>query len=130
MSSVHELTPDLDNDILYVKGIQMTTKSFRACVFILDELLSCYDCHQFLIPVPPTAYVYHKEIAHPMDFRTLEFNLYNDKYKEFHEFIIDLNLIWENAKQFHRSFDPIYQQADNLHKRFENIVTFLDGGER
>ncbi|KAI8378689.1 Bromodomain-containing protein, partial [Choanephora cucurbitarum] len=68
----------------------------------------------FLIPVPRTAFVYHHEIKQPMDFRTLEQNLYSNKYNTYEEFVRDLELIWNNARQFHRSFDLIYQQAENL----------------
>jgi hypothetical protein len=128
MAQIQDLTQDFDSQTLHLHGVSMAAKPFRQCVFILDELLSCFDCYQFLIPVPSTAVVYHKEIKTPMDFKTLERNLYNDKYKEYKDFIADLCLIWDNAKSFHRSFDPLYQQADNLCKRYQSIVAFMYGG--
>ncbi|KAI9483618.1 MAG: hypothetical protein EXX96DRAFT_536935 [Benjaminiella poitrasii] len=121
---------DLASDILHIQGVTMAPKKFRQCVFVIDELLSCYDCFQFLIPVPPTAIVYHNEIKNPMDFRTLERNLFNNKYATYEDFVADLSLIWNNAKLFHRSFDTIYQQAENLCKRYESLVAFLNGGEQ
>lgn len=128
MAQPYDLTQDLDSQTLHVQGVSMAAKPFRQCVFILDELLSCFDCYQFLIPVPATAVVYHKEIKTPMDFKTLEQNLYNDKYKQYEEFIRDLCLIWDNAKSFHRNFDPLYQQAENLYKRYQSIASFMEGG--
>ena len=124
-------TPDIHNDTaLQLKGVTMVATAFRHCIFILDELLSCYDCFQFLAPVPLAAVVYHTEIKKPMDFRTLENNLYGNKYKEYNDFAQDLELIWSNARQFHRSFDLIYQQAENLNKRYIGLEAFIQGGPR
>lgn len=118
------------NDLLQVKGVTMPAKAFRHCIFILNELLSCYDCFQFLAPVPLTAVVYHTEIKKPMDFKTLENNLYQNKYKEYEDFAQDLCHIWDNAKVFHRSFDMIYQQAENLNKRYLGLEEFIQGGPK
>lgn len=120
----------VDANVLQVKGVTMAAQAFRHCIFILDELLSCYDCFQFLAPVPLTAVVYHTEIKHPMDFNTLENNLYQNKYQEYKDFEQDLCLIWNNAKLFHRSFDMIYQQAENLYKRYMSLEDFVNGGPK
>lgn len=120
----------VDTNVLQVKGVTMAAQAFRHCIFILDELLSCYDCFQFLAPVPLTAVVYHTEIKYPMDFNTLENNLYQNKYKEYKDFEQDLCLIWNNAKLFHRSFDMIYQQAENLYKRYMSLEDFVNGGPK
>lgn len=120
----------LSNETLQLKGVTMPAKTFRCCIFILDELLSCYDCFQFLAPVPATALVYHTEIKSPMDFKTLECSLYQNKYKDYNHFAQDLCLIWDNAKLFHRSFDMIYQQAENLSKRYVGLYEFVQGGPR
>ncbi|KAI8967980.1 hypothetical protein BDF20DRAFT_917220 [Mycotypha africana] len=117
------------SSVLNVPDVTMTAQAFRQCIFVIDELLSCYDCYQFLIPIPATAFVYLKEIERPMDFKTLEQNLYNNKYRQYEDFIADLSLIWKNAKRFHRTFDPIYQQAENLAKRYESLERFLNGGD-
>ncbi|KAI8378327.1 hypothetical protein BD560DRAFT_445170 [Blakeslea trispora] len=120
--------PQTEHNELLIRGVNTPSEDFRKCVFVIDELLSCFDCHQFLIPVPKTAFVYHHEIKQPMDFKTLEQNLYDGKYNTYEEFVCDLELIWNNARQFHRSFDPIYQQAENLCGRFRAISTYLNGG--
>lgn len=117
-------------EMLNLEGIQMNVKSFRLCVFVLDELLSCYDCCQFLAPVPKAAHVYHTEIKKPMDFSTLEQQLYKNQYAEFKDFAADLQLIWNNAKSFHRPFDLLYQQAVNLQTKYDNIMKFVQGGSR
>ncbi|KAG2232705.1 hypothetical protein BDF21DRAFT_365918 [Thamnidium elegans] len=128
LTQVRDIT--LTSETLQLKGVTMPAKTFRRCIFILDELLSCYDCFQFLAPVPATALVYHTEISSPMDFKTLECNLYQNKYKDYNHFAQDLCLIWENAILFHRSFDMIYQQAENLSKRYISLSEFIQGGPR
>ncbi|GAA5804976.1 hypothetical protein HPULCUR_010486 [Helicostylum pulchrum] len=120
----------LTSETLQLKGVTMPAKTFRRCIFILDELLSCYDCFQFLAPVPASALVYHTEIRSPMDFKTLECNLYQNKYKDYNHFAQDLCLIWDNAQLFHRSFDLIYQQAENLSKRYVRLSEYIQGGPR
>jgi hypothetical protein len=115
---------------LNIPNITMSATSFRRCNFILNELLSCYDCYQFMTPVPLTAVIYHKEVKHPMDFKTLERNLFSNKYNNYEEFYQDLSLIWENTKLFHRSFDMIYQQAEKLLARYNALDAFLSGGPK
>lgn len=128
--SLEERSATQAGDCLNISGISMPASCFRRCIFILNELLSCYDCFQFLTPVPLTAVVYHREIKQPMDFATLENNLYANKYNTYNDFYQDLALIWNNAKLFHRSFDLIYQQAENLLNRYNGLVEFLNGGQK
>ncbi|GAN09520.1 hypothetical protein MAM1_0272c09050 [Mucor ambiguus] len=115
---------------LGAKKMNLSPDQFRQCVFIIDELVSTYDCHQFMTPVPPTAVIYHSQIKHPMDLKTLEQNLFSNKYKNVKDFAKDLFLIWENAMRFHLSVDPIYQQALTLKKRYDEIILFIRGGKR
>jgi hypothetical protein len=130
MSLIQQRDNTLNGDTLHVKGVTMAAKPFRHCIFVLDELLSCYDCFQFLAPVPLTAVVYHTEVKNPMDFKTLEYNLYQNRYQDYQDFVQDLCLIWDNAKLFHRSFDLIYQQAENLKKRYTGLSDFIQGGPK
>ncbi|KAI7866728.1 Bromodomain-containing protein, partial [Spinellus fusiger] len=101
----------------------------RTCTFVLDELVSCSECFPFVQPVPRSATYYHQEIKQPMDLLTLENNLYRGIYQTFEAFEKDLTLIWENAKHFHRSFDTIYHQAEELRHRFEQVKSHIHGGE-
>ncbi|CEP09434.1 hypothetical protein [Parasitella parasitica] len=112
------------------KKMSLSPDQFRQCVFIIDELVSTYDCHQFMAPVPSSATIYHSRIKHPMDFKTLEEKLFRNKYKTVKDFAKDLFLIWENAMRFHLSVDPIYQQALTLKKRYDEIILFIRGGKR
>lgn len=117
---------DLDNfRTTSIDGLSMKIRPFRQCVFILDELLSCFECIEFIVPVPETATVYHQEIEHPMDFTTLEQNLFNNKYKSYQDFRQDLVLIWTNATTFHRDFDPIYKQAVVLKDKFHILEAYI-----
>lgn len=65
-----------------------------------------------------------------MDFKTLEHNLYQNRYADYQDFAQDLCLIWDNAKLFHRSFDLIYQQAENLKRRYSALSDFIAGGPK
>lgn len=108
----------------------MKIKPFRQCMFMLDELLSCFECIEFIEPVPETATVYLQEIKQPMDFITLEENLLNNKYKTYQDFRQDLELIWTNATTFHRDFDLIYKQAVALKDRFLTLESYLFSGAK
>ena len=109
--------------------IRISLVVLRLCTFILDELLSCYSVFPFVSPVPAAALLYHAEIKQPMDFTTLQRNLYHEKYKTYGEFEQDLQLIWNNAKRFHNSFAVIYRLAVNLEDRYEFICSRLRGDE-
>ncbi|KAI9321032.1 hypothetical protein BX666DRAFT_1913793 [Dichotomocladium elegans] len=102
--------------------IHITLVVLRLCTFVLDELLSCYSVYPFISPVPAAAVLYHAEIDHPMDFSTLESNLYREKYKTFCDFEQDLELIWRNAKQFHNPVATIYKLAVNLEEKFSGLL--------
>ncbi|KAL7311519.1 hypothetical protein PS15m_009273 [Mucor circinelloides] len=115
---------------LGTKIMDLSADQFRQCVFIIDELASSFDCHQFMTPVPSTAVIYHNQIKHPMDLKTLEENLFKNKYRNVKDFAKDLFLIWENAMRFHLSVDPIFQQALSLKKRYDEIILFIRGGKR
>lgn len=115
---------------LGTKKMDLSADQFRQCVFIIDELASSFDCHQFMTPVPSTAVIYHNQIKHPMDLKTLEENLFKNKYRNVKDFAKDLFLIWENAMRFHLSVDPIFQQALSLKKRYDEIILFIRGGKR
>lgn len=110
-----------------IEGISMKIKPFRQCMFLLDELLSCYSCVEFIEPVPAEASIYHQEIKSPMDFMTLEQNLFNNKYNTYEDFRQDLELIWKNATTFHRDFDEIYKEAVSLYKKFIALESYLLG---
>ncbi|KAI9265928.1 hypothetical protein BY458DRAFT_217232 [Sporodiniella umbellata] len=107
------------------KSFSLTVKPFRQCLFLLDELLSHYECVEFIEPVPEDASIYHKEIKNPMDLSTIEQKLFNNKYTAYQHFRQDLELIWTNATTFHRDFDEIYKEALMLKQRLIALETFL-----
>ncbi|KAI8987025.1 hypothetical protein BDB01DRAFT_784314 [Pilobolus umbonatus] len=119
-----------NSPLLQIDGIEMSAAAFRLCTFIINELVSCYECFQFIVPVPKEATTYHDEIKTPMDFMTLELNLYANKYKVYSDFCDDLSLIWRNAMQFHRPIDHIYLQAKCLSLRFQSMDKFICGGPK
>lgn len=109
--------------------IHISLVVLRLCTFVLDELMSCYSVFPFVSPVPTSALLYHAEIKQPMDFSTIQYNLYHEKYKTYGEFEQDLQLIWLNAKRFHNPFALIYRLAVNLEERYEFLCARLRGDE-
>lgn len=79
--------------------------------------------------MPAAAVLYHAKIQHPMDFSTLEHNLYNNKYKTLEDFEQDLSLIWRNAKAFHEPVAFIYKLAVHLEERYAAILARIKGLE-
>ena len=64
-----------------------------------------------------------------MDFSTLEYNLYHNKYKTLEDFEQDLSLIWRNAKVFHEPVALIYKLAVHLEERYAAILASIKGQE-
>ncbi|CDH54470.1 hypothetical protein RO3G_03479 [Lichtheimia corymbifera JMRC:FSU:9682] len=130
-STIHHYTND-DAVVDWPLGsqrIQISLVVLRLCTYILDELLSCYSVFPFVSPVPAAAVLYHAKIQHPMDFSTLEHNLYNNKYKTLEDFEQDLSLIWRNAKAFHEPVAFIYKLAVHLEERYVAILARIKGLE-
>ncbi|CAO3611015.1 unnamed protein product [Cunninghamella blakesleeana] len=109
-------------EIIERKGIQVNQKVLRHCIYIINILLSYEESSPFTTPVPPDAYIYYACIKHPMDFATLEKNVYENKYPSYIEFEEDLSLIWKNATEFHLTIDAIYKQALAIKKYYEESV--------
>jgi hypothetical protein len=108
--------------VRYEPPLSVTRLFLRVYRFIINMLLSTPDCWPFIQPVPDTAFLYHQEVKHPMDFHTIEINVWQGKYTKFARFEKDMQLIWKNAKAFHRNAGTIPKHADNLEKLFTKIV--------
>ncbi|KAG0173749.1 Histone acetyltransferase kat2b [Apophysomyces sp. BC1015] len=120
--------PTLEESIIDISRVKyeppsnVTRLFLRLYRFVLNMLLATPDCWPFIQPVPTTAFVYHQEIKHPMDLSTVEQNVWSGKYTAFAKFERDMQLIWNNAKSFHRNAGTIPKHADNLERLFYKIV--------
>lgn len=98
---------------------------FRLCSFVLDELFACLAAFPFVSPVPEALVTYHSVIKTPMDLSTLETNLLSGRYQTAADFEQDLQLIWQNARQFHDPIALIYQLAGKLESTYEGALDHI-----
>ncbi|KAI8982586.1 hypothetical protein BDB01DRAFT_851079 [Pilobolus umbonatus] len=120
-SNTHYNMIDL-SQVKYEPPHNVTRLFLRLYRFMINMLLSTPDCWPFIQPVPDSAFLYHQEIKHPMDLQTIELNVWKGKYTKFARFEKDMQLIWKNARVFHRNTGTIYKHAENLEKLFTKIV--------
>ncbi|KAI7868316.1 hypothetical protein BDF14DRAFT_581658 [Spinellus fusiger] len=113
------------SSVKYEPPTNSTRLFLRLYRFIINMLLSTPDCWPFIQPVPATAVVYHQEVKHPMDLFTIEQNVWNGDYRTFAKFEQDMQLVWKNAKAFHRNAGTIPKHADNLERLFYKIIFYL-----
>jgi hypothetical protein len=59
---------------------------------------------------------YPEIIKKPMDLRTCRKNLIKSKYKTYQELFFDLQLIWDNCKQYNIAGSDIYKLAEDMEK--------------
>ncbi|CDW88525.1 bromodomain containing protein [Stylonychia lemnae] len=59
---------------------------------------------------------YPEIIKKPMDLSTLRKNLVKGRYKKYEDFFKDIQLIWDNCKQYNIQGSDIYKQAEHLEK--------------
>lgn len=86
----------------------------------------------FLEPVDPVALnipTYAEIIKNPMDLRTLDNNLRNDKYNTVDEFMADFNLIVQNALTFNGPTHGVTTHAMNMKASFEKHLEGLPSAE-
>ncbi|CAO3621638.1 unnamed protein product [Cunninghamella echinulata] len=110
-------------EIIERKDIQVNKNVLRHCIYIINKLLSYEESGPFATPVPLDAYIYYERIKQPMDFATLEKNVYDNKYPSDMEFEADLSRIWKNAMEFHHTIDTIYKQAEALRNHYHEVFT-------
>ena len=59
---------------------------------------------------------YPEIIKKPMDLQTARKQLTKGKYRRYEEFFRDLQLIWDNCKQYNIQGSDIYEQAEYMEK--------------
>ena len=59
---------------------------------------------------------YYDVIKKPMDFDTLKKNLLDSKYTTYEEFLLDIQLIWDNCKLYNQAGTPIVKMCDRLER--------------
>lgn len=68
---------------------------------------------------------YPEIIKKPMDLSTLKKNLKSSVYKDFEEFIGDLQLVWSNCKAYNPPDSVFTQHADAMEAHMNNLLKSL-----
>lgn len=103
-------------------------KFYHQCQYIIKTLMSDPSSFYFFKPVEPEldgAPNYFNYITSPMCFYVIQEKLISHKYQFPEEFIADVQLIWHNAKCYNRENNHVYQAAENLRKKFEQLSLTL-----
>ncbi|KAL7748075.1 histone acetyltransferase [Sorochytrium milnesiophthora] len=98
-----------------------TTKPPRYMLFmqVVEELRNHESAWPFLEPVDRAQVKdYYDVIAHPMDLKTLETNVEGDKYHELDAFRKDVQLIFDNCREYNLQQSSYYKCANKLEKFF------------
>lgn len=98
---------------------QWIQKTKKALEFLKKDISAFF----FLKPVDKelcAAYDYDLVIERPMDFETLTTNLNADKYSSISDFIVDVELIFINAKIYNPPGHSVHRAAENLQKVFKS----------
>ncbi|CAG0919557.1 unnamed protein product [Notodromas monacha] len=111
--SDHKLREDVDLDVAMMSNL-------------LQELVQAEDSWPFLRPVTKKdAPDYADKIKNPMDFGTLKGKLINNRYKTNEEFLNDVQLIFENCKDYNEETESVYKCAERMvklfHKKLDKI---------
>ena len=65
---------------------------------------------------------YPEIIKNPMDLKKVRKNLTRGKYKIYQDFFKDINLIWENCKQYNKQGSDIFALADHMDKLSKRLI--------
>ena len=64
-------------------------------------------------------------IKNPMDLGTIKKKIKSKKYKNLHEFINDIQLVWDNCKTYNDPSSEIYSQAEFMEKQMRRYCSKL-----
>merc|ERR1712228_1131174 len=101
-------------------------KTHRALEYLKKDICAYF----FLKPVDKelcAAYDYDLVISQPMDFETLQNNLNANKYLTLSDFVIDIELIFINAKIYNPPNHSVHRAAENLQKLFKSNFQSIIG---
>jgi protein subunit release factor A len=86
----------------------------------------------FLQPVNPEldgVPDYFQKIKKPMDLGTIKSKLNSNDYKNSKEWLEDVYLVWQNAKNYHPKSSSIYRAAELLKKKTDKMVQTIPKDE-
>ncbi|XP_038901044.1 transcription factor GTE4-like [Benincasa hispida] len=104
-------------------GFGMGTKTFNACVSLLEKLMKHKHGWVFNTPVDVEGlclHDYYSIIRHPMDLGTVKTRLNKNWYKSPKEFAEDVRLTFHNAMTYNPKGQDVHIMAEQLLKIFED----------
>ena len=106
---------------------EITEEDLKKLEEIMDKMINDKNAFDFKEPVDYEALGlldYPTIIKHPMDLGTCKNKLLNGEYKIFQEFIDDVNLIWENCRNYNNALDKKIRQL--IDKQFKNAKAKIE----
>jgi hypothetical protein len=103
--------------ITYNKKFKWETKAHD----FLDVMKAHHCSSFFKEPVKEDFKRYHQEIKEPRDLTLIEIKLDHHEYSTLKDFVMDLSLVWSNAKKFYKAQSFFHNQADTM----EILMTHL-----
>ena len=104
---------------------EITDEDIKKLEKIFDTMEKDVQSSAFLAPVDYVALNildYPKIIKHPMDLGTVRKNLLNGDYKLFQDFMCDINLIWNNCREFNQPGSDIVKMANHCEKKMRQLI--------
>lgn len=71
-------------------------------------------------------YDYLEIITHPMDFATVQNKLGENNYANFHDFVADVRLIFDNCRLYNAEGCTLYKHAEMLDALFRDLVAPIE----
>uniref|UniRef100_A0A096M282 Bromodomain adjacent to zinc finger domain 2B n=1 Tax=Poecilia formosa TaxID=48698 RepID=A0A096M282_POEFO len=118
--------PRIDSLVSCAKRAKTPNSELAVCRVLLAELEAHQDAWPFLRPVKLKSVPgYRKVIKKPMDFFTIKEKLINNMYLNQENFVIDVNLVFDNCQKFNEDDSEIGQAGHRMKRFFDKRWTEL-----
>ncbi|MEQ2312941.1 hypothetical protein AMECASPLE_036588, partial [Ameca splendens] len=103
-----------------------SSNELAVCRVLLADLEAHQDAWPFLSPVRHKSVPgYRKVIKKPMDFSTIKEKLTNNLYLNLENFIVDVNLVFDNCQRFNEDDSEIGRAGHRMRRFFDKRWTEL-----
>ncbi|XP_008402228.1 bromodomain adjacent to zinc finger domain protein 2B isoform X2 [Poecilia reticulata] len=118
--------PRFDSLVSCTKRTKTPKSELAVCRVLLAELEAHQDAWPFLRPVKLKSVPgYKKIIKKPMDFFTIKEKLINNMYLNQENFVIDVNLVFDNCQKFNEDDSEIGRAGHRMKRFFDKRWTEL-----
>jgi len=121
---------DLDPSQHRFEAIDLTKGTWEEwAAEILSRVIKHEYASPFLYPVDYEAeelFDYPEIITHPMDLSTVQTKLKENTYSNFHDFVSDVRLIFDNCRLYNAEGCTLYKHAEVLDSLFRDLVSPIE----